>query len=315
MTSRFELRPTSPDVNSKNVVLGVGRHLLGRAESCGLVVNHESVSAVHAVLEVTQDKAVIYDMNSTNGTYVNDAKVIVKDVYPGNFLRLADVEFELLETEEAPLPELPFDDRSLPDAAPQTFHQSVPTIVHPPKEALLPGGGNLDLEVVILFNDKVFSTDHLKASRSTYGIRGLPTDATKNGEHPFVDLREGVVVHMLPGFEVFHLSDNKINTGRIGSTLELQEKDLVRFQHGSLQIFIRNLPSGNGPGVKTENAGPGKMKNLILFIVAMALLAFAFYKRDIFYPKKEILNDTKIIDQHGNEVPGPTPEPQNQPVN
>ena len=85
----FELRPTKPNSKISGGVYSKGRILIGRTESCDLMVNHDSISAVHAVLEIFDDRAVIYDMNSTNGTYVNDDKVIVKDVHIGDFFQAA----------------------------------------------------------------------------------------------------------------------------------------------------------------------------------------------------------------------------------
>ena len=90
----FELRPTSVHSKTKGGVFGIGRLLLGRTESCDIIVNQDAISAVHAVLEIYNDKAKLYDMNSTNGTYVNDEKIVVKELSVGDFFRLADVEFE-----------------------------------------------------------------------------------------------------------------------------------------------------------------------------------------------------------------------------
>jgi outer membrane biosynthesis protein TonB len=90
----FDIRPTDPNSKTKGGVFGKGRILLGRSESCELFVNNDSVSAVHAVLEIFDDRAVLYDMNSTNGTYVNDDKIIVKEIHAGDFFRLAEIEFE-----------------------------------------------------------------------------------------------------------------------------------------------------------------------------------------------------------------------------
>jgi outer membrane biosynthesis protein TonB len=149
----FEIRPTNPAYKSKGGVFGKGRLLLGRAESCDLIVNHDSVSAVHAVIEIFPDKAIIYDMNSTNGTYVNDDKVIVKEIHEGDFFRLADVEFEfqlyvageslppVLEVLEPAhgeasvklppaMPDLPKVSKELPKSAP-SVSQEVPSIVYP----------------------------------------------------------------------------------------------------------------------------------------------------------------------------------------
>lgn len=149
----FELRPVNPHSRTKGGVFGKGRILLGRTESCDVTINQDSISAVHAVMEIFEDKAIIYDMNSTNGTYVNDDKVIVKEIRVGDHFRLADVEFEyavyspevalppVLETLEPvkgqasvkmpppPILETPVE-KSLPKSAPRVSDE-VPSIVYP----------------------------------------------------------------------------------------------------------------------------------------------------------------------------------------
>jgi outer membrane biosynthesis protein TonB len=90
----YEIRPADSKYKAKGGVFRKGRYLMGRSESCDLVAGHESVSAVHAVLEIFDDKAIIYDMNSTNGTYVNDDRVIVKELREGESFRLADIEYQ-----------------------------------------------------------------------------------------------------------------------------------------------------------------------------------------------------------------------------
>lgn len=102
----FEIRPTREHSGSRGGVFPKGRILIGRSESCDLLANHDSVSAIHAVLEIFDDHAVVYDMNSTNGTYLNDDKVITKDVRIGDRLRFADIEFtfEKYEPAKASLP-------------------------------------------------------------------------------------------------------------------------------------------------------------------------------------------------------------------
>lgn len=207
----FEIRPTKPHSKSKGGVFGKGRILLGRTESCELIVNSDSVSAVHAVMEIFEDKAVIYDMNSTNGTFVNDDKVIVKEVYVGDFIRLADIEFEfqvyspkaslppVLESLEpqageasTKLPPTPMaTQKTLPKAAP-TVTSNVPSIVYPlaadpkaefseyifeDKEQLYPifkyETAKQAVEVIILHNDQVFSVDYLSEGKQTYFITGV----------------------------------------------------------------------------------------------------------------------------------------------
>lgn len=280
----FELRPTQQGSHSKGGVYGKGRILLGRTESCDLIVNNDAISAVHAVMEIFEDRARIYDMNSTNGTYVNDDKVIVKDVHIGDFIRLADTEFEFSEyAPEASLPpvldtlepmkgeasvKLPEIPKELPKTAPAVSGQA-PSIVYPlasdpraefseyifeDKDELYPifkyEASKQAVEVIILFHDKVFSVDYLPEGKGVYFITGIHTKSDelefpylgKNDKFPFVEIRGSMaVVHTIPGFGVFLLSDKKKDTGHVGTSIELSGQDLLRLQKDHLQIFVRNV--------------------------------------------------------------------------
>lgn len=290
----FELRPTSANAKTKGGVYSKGRILLGRTESCDLIVNHDAISAVHAVMEIFDDRAMIYDMNSTNGTYVNDDKVIVKEIHLGDFFRLADVEFSfqvysaedalppVLDTLEPAhgsasvklppvmpeAPELPSAPKSLPKAAP-SVSSIVPSIVYPlaadpkaefseyifeDKDELYPifkyEATKQAVEVIILYHDQVFSVDYLPENRGTYHIAGWLTKDDELefpylGKHeklPFVEVAGSTaVVHTLPGFGVFLLSDRKKDSGHVGTSIELSGQDLLRLQKGHLQIFVRNV--------------------------------------------------------------------------
>lgn len=225
----YEIRPTSSTAKVKSGVFGKGRILLGRTESCDLIVNNDSVSAVHAVLEIFDDRAVIYDMNSTNGTYVNDDKVIVKEIFLGDFFRLADVEFEflaysavnslppVLETLEPEhgeasiktIPVLPESSapKQLPKAAPE-ISDAKPSIVYPltsdpkaefseyifeDKQDLYPifkyEASKQAVEVIILFKDQVFSVDYLPEGKTTYFITGV-YEAKDQVEFPYLGKNE-----------------------------------------------------------------------------------------------------------------------------
>lgn len=324
----FELKPTNAQSKTKGGVFPKGRILLGRTESCDLIVNNDSVSAVHAVMEIFEDRAVIYDMNSTNGTYVNDDKVIVKEIRPGDFFRLADVEFGFYEySPEASLPpvldtlepakgeasvklppvlppELPESPKTLPKAAPQVSRE-VPSIVYPlasdpkaefseyifeDKDELYPifkyESAKQAVEVIILFKDQVFSVDYLPEGKSTYFITGVLTKEEelefpylgKNERFPFVEVRgHSAVVHTLPGFGVFLLSDRKKDTGHVGVDVELQGQDLLRLQKGDLQIFVRNVQApptiAHAPILKRD---PEFRKYLALFLFFVGLITVGF---------------------------------------
>jgi outer membrane biosynthesis protein TonB/pSer/pThr/pTyr-binding forkhead associated (FHA) protein len=228
-TGMFELRATSIDFKIKGGVFTRGRILLGRSESCDLMVSHDAVSAIHAVMEIFEDKAILYDMNSTNGTFVNDDKIVVKEILLGDYFRLADVEFEfkryspgeslppvldalepgvgeasILPPELHTLPTT----KSLPKSAPAISQHSVPSIVYPlasdPKaefsEYIFEDKAEIypifkyetskqAVEVIILFKDKIFSVDYLPEGKNTYFISGVYKDP-RELEFPYLGKSE-----------------------------------------------------------------------------------------------------------------------------
>lgn len=101
----YELSPRTREVKIQGNVFSKGRILIGRAESCDLIIAHPSVSAVHAVLEVTPQGVKVFDMNSRNGTFVNAEKVVAQNIKIGDRVNIASIEFMLKEY--ADTPELP----------------------------------------------------------------------------------------------------------------------------------------------------------------------------------------------------------------
>ena len=49
---------------------------LGRAPHNEIVINNPSVSSKHAVFNIEKDKITLEDVGSTNGTFVNEKKII-----------------------------------------------------------------------------------------------------------------------------------------------------------------------------------------------------------------------------------------------
>ena len=88
----YQLIPQSKQTSSLGGALKVGRHLVGRSESCDFIVNSEIVSSVHAVLEITPSGVKVFDMNSRNGTFVNGNKAIAQNVNLGDTLTFGNIE-------------------------------------------------------------------------------------------------------------------------------------------------------------------------------------------------------------------------------
>ena len=49
--------------------------LIGREPACDIVLESRSVSGQHATIEFSGDAAMLRDLNSRNGTFVNDTRV------------------------------------------------------------------------------------------------------------------------------------------------------------------------------------------------------------------------------------------------
>ena len=76
-----------------------GNDILGKNPKSSLYINRETVSQFHAKFEYTDKKYYIEDLNSTNGTYVNDELLNYKEkrvLSPGDILRFADVKYRFL---------------------------------------------------------------------------------------------------------------------------------------------------------------------------------------------------------------------------
>lgn len=325
-SSLFEIRPVRSDTKIKSGVFGKGRLLLGRNESCDLIVNNDAVSAVHAVMEILENKAMLYDMNSTNGTFINGDKIIAKELHVGDTFRLADIEFEfnkyvasealppvlealepekgVASTVQPSLPEVPPEQpKTLPNAAPSVSADIAPSIVYPlaadpkaefseyifeDKEQLYPifkyESAKQAVEVIILFNDQIFSIDYLPEGKSTYFITGVLSKNEelefpyfgKTEKFPFVDVHGSTAtVHTLPGFSTLLLSDKKKDTGHVSTSVELTgPSDLVRFHKGGIQIFVRNVSAPprvlSAPILKRD---PEFRKYLAFFLLLVGLFS------------------------------------------
>ncbi len=91
-TPSFEL---SPSDGSKSRALVKRRVLIGRSQTCDIIINHPSVAEIHAVLELNKDSGRLYDMDSPSGSQVNGQKIIAESVDFGDKLTIGEVEFTL----------------------------------------------------------------------------------------------------------------------------------------------------------------------------------------------------------------------------
>jgi len=214
--------------NLKTGVFPKGRILVGRSESCDLCVPEDSVSAVHAVIEIFDNKAVIYDMNSTNGTFVNGEKIIVKEISFGDKFSLGRVDIRILKySSDNTLPPVletlepssgkaspvahklnQISTKNLPELPQSVLTTNIPEIVYPlssdpkaefseyifeDKEEIYPifKYDHLanSVEVIILYKDHIYSVDYLPEKNGNYFISGL-LRGNSHVEFPYLNKTE-----------------------------------------------------------------------------------------------------------------------------
>jgi len=89
----FELLPAGAMQGKKGVLIKKRRVLIGRSQACDIILLNRDVTSIHAVLEITEAGAIVYDMHSTNGTYVNGETVVHQEVREGDTLKFASQEY------------------------------------------------------------------------------------------------------------------------------------------------------------------------------------------------------------------------------
>ncbi len=140
----FELRPTDKKRSAKMV--DKRRTIIGRAETCDIILDYPDIAPIHAILEITKDGNKIYDLNTKSGTFINGVKTLVGNYKEGDKIKFGGHEFEYKKfvKEEVPPPILQMLDPTLPEKLtppPATIVTELPKLEKvkvPPKPAFIP---------------------------------------------------------------------------------------------------------------------------------------------------------------------------------
>ena len=74
--------------------LRVGKNVIGTAADCDVVLSDKKLSRKHATIRFEGGEFQIADLDSSNGTFVNDEKVQKHDLIDNDIIKLGDIEFE-----------------------------------------------------------------------------------------------------------------------------------------------------------------------------------------------------------------------------
>ncbi|HUE84811.1 MAG TPA: HD domain-containing phosphohydrolase [Vicinamibacterales bacterium] len=100
---RFEFVVRNGPETGRTIALATGQALtFGRLKTCDVQLDDESVSRRHCTLRAQEQACVVSDLESANGTFVNDHRISTADLGPGDKLRVGSTVLELVS---ASLPE------------------------------------------------------------------------------------------------------------------------------------------------------------------------------------------------------------------
>ena len=138
--------------------LNVDRTTIGRVEDNTFQIADASVSSHHCEVLLRGGEVLIRDLNSTNGSFINDAQITESVLKPGQKLRLGQIELKLEAEATAPTAVAPM--ASAAPAAPARKAEA--TMVMPRGVSLseLEGGGRKGLDTT----SSVFSKKRNKTS-------------------------------------------------------------------------------------------------------------------------------------------------------
>lgn len=102
---RFEFVVRSGKELGRTIALTTGQTLtLGRLKDCDVVVDDESASRRHCTITARHNVAALTDLQSANGTFVNDARITTVDLAPGDKVRIGSTVFEMTTAGDAASP-------------------------------------------------------------------------------------------------------------------------------------------------------------------------------------------------------------------
>lgn len=96
---RFEFLVRNGREAGRSIALATGQSLtFGRLETCDVPLEDESVSRRHCTLHAKAEACVVADLQSANGTFVNDQRVSTADLTRGDRLRVGSTVLELVSS-------------------------------------------------------------------------------------------------------------------------------------------------------------------------------------------------------------------------
>lgn len=86
------LEVEDPDLAEEPIIVDPSGAKIGRTPPADIVLAHKSVSREHCLIGLANDELLVTDLNSTNGTFIDDARITRATVLPvGSVLRVGQI--------------------------------------------------------------------------------------------------------------------------------------------------------------------------------------------------------------------------------
>jgi HD-GYP domain-containing protein (c-di-GMP phosphodiesterase class II) len=95
---RFEFIVRSGKELGRTVTVDSGQTIsLGRLKGCDVVVDDEAASRRHCTIAAREDACVVSDLQSANGTFVNEKRIVTQELQRGDKIRIGSTVIELTD--------------------------------------------------------------------------------------------------------------------------------------------------------------------------------------------------------------------------
>jgi HD-GYP domain-containing protein (c-di-GMP phosphodiesterase class II) len=99
---RFEFVVRSGKEVGRTVAVSTGQTIsLGRLKGCDVVVDDEAASRRHCTITAREDVCVVADLQSANGTFVNEKRIATVELQRGDKIRIGSTVIELVDSTAA----------------------------------------------------------------------------------------------------------------------------------------------------------------------------------------------------------------------
>lgn len=169
--NRVVLLPAESQTATVAVPLRDGTYTVGRANECDIVINDKSVSRRHARLTLNGTVLTVTDLNSRNGTFVDEQQIHCSPVRVGQALRFGEAPYRLAVENSASPASQHDDDETGRSSGPATTVES--DLLTPSQrrvyELMLDGTPEAEIAARLDLSIHTVHT-HVKAIYSRFGV-------------------------------------------------------------------------------------------------------------------------------------------------